>query len=249
MQRILILKADRVCGESLRDTAERLFPRAAVLLVTRIEFAAAILEAMPVDLLVAGLDLPDGDALDFIFSAAKSLRRAGCVLVVAGPPEPRVLELLRSWRVEGVFDTSDEDPAQLARALRTLAAGQPYWSAGLRADLDARTRRDQARGHVLSPAERVILAVIGDGCDDDAAAERLGRSASNIATTRRNIHRKLGLNHKGELVQYAAQHGFVRFTRTGVVRPGFEQQRAAYETKRRGRKSGAGAKGNSVAAA
>lgn len=246
MQRILILKADLIGGEALRAAAEHVFPQAAVVLVSRIARAHVVLEAMTFDLLVTGLDLPDGDALDFVFAAVKSLRRAARVLVVAGHPASRVLELLHGWGVEGVFDPSSEGPAKLERALRAIAAGRPYWSAGLREELEAKTRGDMARGHVLSPAELVVLAVIGDGCDSEAAAQRLGRSAASIETQRRNIHRKLGLRHKGELVQYAAQHGFVRFTRGGVVRPGFEPLRAAYQSSRRSRKRGSG---NRVAAA
>jgi len=250
MQRILILKADLVGGEMLRTAAERLFPKAAVILVNRLARAHVMLEALPFDLFVTGLDLPDGDALDFIFSAVRGLRRAARVLVVSQHHEPRVLALLRAWGVEGVFDPASEGPRKLDHALRTLAAGHPYWSAGLRERLDATLRGDRSCGRELSPAERVVLSAIGDGCDNQTAAERLGRSVRTIETQRNQIHRRLGLHHKGELVQYAVRNGFVRFTRGGVVRPGFEQERVAYATKRQRRKPGTTGEGSdSVAAA
>jgi hypothetical protein len=45
---------------------------------------------------------------------------------------------------------------------------------------------------------------------------------------RRGLHRKLGVQHRGELVRVAAQKGFVRFTPDGVERPGFALLTAAY---------------------
>ena len=53
------------------------------------------------------------------------------------------------------------------------------------------------------------------------AASKLGLSPATIGTVRRNLHRKLGIQHRGELVRIAAQNGFVRFTPAGIVRPGF----------------------------
>jgi DNA-binding NarL/FixJ family response regulator len=248
MQRVLILKADLVCGAALRDMAERVFPKAAVLLVSRIERAQAILEAMPFDLLVTGLDLPDGDALDFIFVAVKTLRRAARVLVVSQHHEQFVLETLARWHVEGVFDPASEGPHDLEKALRTLAAGHSYWSPGLTAQLESKARGGKTLHHILTAAEQAILGGIGDGSDDQTAVERLNRTATNIGDQRRTLHRKLGLHHKGELVQYAALHGFVRFARGRVVRPGFQQLLAAYALSS-GRKRGPKTRGDAAAAA
>lgn len=249
MQRILILKADLICAEALRDSAQRTFPHAAVVLVSRIERAEAVLNVMQFDLLVTGLDLPDGDALDFIFACAKSLRRARRVLVVTQHHEQRTLETLHAWRVEGVFDPSSEGEWHFAHALRAVADGKIYWSGRLRAHLDA----DAAGGNVLArrltTAELAVLARLGDGSDDNAAAKDLGRESATIQGVRRRLHRKLGLHHKGELVQHAARLGFVRFKREGVVRPGFEQLRAAYDAHRRPKRPAASKPDGSVAAA
>jgi hypothetical protein len=40
------------------------------------------------------------------------------------------------------------------------------------------------------------------------------------------------VQHRGELVRVAAQHGFIRFTSAGVVRPGFTMMRDAYLARR-----------------
>lgn len=249
LQRILILKADLVCGEALRATAERVFPMAAVLFVSRIERAQAILDTMTVDLLVTGLDLPDGDALDFIFVTVTTLRRAARGLVVSQHHGQHILETLRRWRVDGVFDPASEGPHGLEQALRVLGTGRSYWSARLLEGLERSQRRGQTLHRILTAAEQAILGGIGDGSDNHAAAVWLHRSAGIVEEQRRRLHRKLGLHYRGDLVQYAVKHGFVRFSRGGVVRPGFQQLLAAYEASSAKRKRGPRTRGNAAAAA
>jgi DNA-binding CsgD family transcriptional regulator len=85
-----------------------------------------------------------------------------------------------------------------------------------------------ARFRQLTAFEQVVLSVVGDGCDDIEAARRLSLSPATISTVRRGLHRKLHVQHRGELVRLAAQAGFVRFTPEGVERPGFGLLTAAY---------------------
>lgn len=247
MQRILILKADLICAEALRATAERLFPSAAVLLVSRIERAQAVLAVMDFDLLVTGLDLPDGDALDFIFTSAKTLRRARRVLVVTRRHEQQLLETLRAWQVDGVFDPASEGPRSFEHALRTVAGGRQYWTRRLLEHVNPPLYQGKALRRLLTPGEQAVLGVIGDGSDSGAAAPHLNLAVSTVETVRRSLHRKLKLHHKGELTRFAACNGFVRFGREGVVRPGFQQLLAAHAA-RRPRKKGTRASDSAAAA-
>lgn len=249
MQRILILKADLICAEALRAAAERLFPSAAIILVSRIERAQAVLDVMDFDLLVTGLDLPDGDALDFIFDRVKSLRRARRILVVTQHHGQHVLETLREWQVDGVFDPSSEGPRSFEHALRTVAGGRRYWSRRLTDHVAAAVANGRTFTHVLSPAEQAMLAHLGDGTDNKTASRELGREPDTIQTIRGSLHRKLKLHDKGELTRFAACNGFVRFKREGVVRPGYAKLRATYDAQSRARGSKRGRAGNSAAAA
>jgi DNA-binding CsgD family transcriptional regulator len=82
---------------------------------------------------------------------------------------------------------------------------------------------------MLSATEHLIFAVIGDGSDDQVAADQLNLRPSTIQSVRRELHRKLGIQHKGDLVRLAVLHGYVRFTAEGVQRPGFSSLFAAYQ--------------------
>ena len=66
--------------------------------------------------------------------------------------------------------------------------------------------------------------MIGDGADDVRASERLGISPYTVNTHRKAIMGKLGLHHKGELMLYALQQGYVRVTHAGVYHPGFQRR-------------------------
>jgi DNA-binding NarL/FixJ family response regulator len=112
--------------------------------------------------------------------------------------------------------------------MRSVAAGSRYWSPAVARRMRQVAAAPSALFRILTAFEQLVLSVIGDGCDDVEAARRLGLSPSTISTVRRGLHRKLGVQHRGELVRVAAQQGFVRFTPDGVERPGFALLSAAY---------------------
>lgn len=223
----VILKANRLYGDTLRQLTLRLFPFARVELTSSIAEASAVLDRESADLLLVGTQaLPDGDTLDFI-SERLARRPAPRVLVTAGHCENRVLAGLRSLSVHGVFDAATEEPREFLVALRSVAQGTPYWSATILERLRNFQAAPNSAFRVLTMTEQLVLSVIGDGSDDVVAARQLGLSPGTITSTRRNLHRKLGVQHRGELMRIAAQHGFVRFTCRGVERPGFNMLSAA----------------------
>lgn len=223
----VILKANRLYGDTLRQLTCRLFPLARVDLTSSIADASFLLTHRAVDLLLIGTQtLPDGDTLDFVSERLRQ-RPALRVLVIAGHCENRVLAGLRSLPIHGIFDAATEEPGEFMVALRAVAQGIPYWSSTILERLRTAQAAPNSAFRVLTPSEQRVLSVIGDGSDDVEAAQQLGLSPGTITSVRRNLHRKLGVQHRGELVRIAAQNGFVRFTCHGVERPGFNMLSAA----------------------
>jgi hypothetical protein len=58
----------------------------------------------------------------------------------------------------------------------------------------------------------------------NAPGERLGLSPHTVNTHRKAIMGKLGLHHKGQVMLYALQQGYVQVTPTGVCHPGFQRR-------------------------
>ena len=229
---VVVLKAARLYAEALRQYTLHVFPQARVFVAWSVDSAKSLLANEPVDLFVTGVGTNlESDVLDLIAQQAEP-SRARRVLVVTVRREYRVLAALRSLTIDGVFDSATERPGEFVTALRAIAKGERYWSQSVLEHMHRGGSASTALFRLLTTFEQVVLSVIGDGCDNNAAARALNLSPATVSTVRRELHRKLGVQHRGELVRVAAQHGFVRFTASGVVRPGFGIMCAAYEAKR-----------------
>jgi DNA-binding NarL/FixJ family response regulator len=244
---ILILKADRIYAEALKQYTLHVFPRARVLLACSIEAAHAILKSESIDIFVTGVGASmDSDVLDLLAKRSTGGIRARRVLVVTVRREYRVLAALRGISVDGVFDSAAERPSEYVNALRAIAKGGRYWSQSVLDHMHRVGSASTALFRLLTNFEQVVLSVIGDGCDNTVAARKLRLSPATVSTVRRELHRKLGVQHRGELIRLAAQHGFVRFTASGIVRPGFGIMCAAYHA-RRARRADSNSRGPGLA--
>jgi DNA-binding NarL/FixJ family response regulator len=230
---VLILKADRLYAEALRQYTLHVFPAARVLVAWSVESAKTLLAVEPVDLFVTGAGATlESDVLDLLAQQTSKPSRIQHVLVVTVRREYRVLAALRGLAIDGVFDSASEKPGEFVTALRAISSGGRYWSQSVLDHMHRLGSSSTALFRLLTVFEQVVLSVIGDGCDNTVAARTLKLSPATVSTVRRELHRKLGVQHRGELVRLAAQHGFVRFTASGVVRPGFGIMCAAYQARR-----------------
>lgn len=233
---ILILKADRLYAEFLRQHVGHAFPRVRTTIASSVAEARELLGRVAFDLFLTGVgEHTGGDALELVAQCKREPLRARRVVVLLDRHEYRVLAALRALPVDGVFDPAEDCAATLAAALPAVVRGSRYHSPGAAARLRQLAAAPGALFRILTDFEQVVLSVIGDGCDDLAAAGQLGLSPATISTVRRALHRKLGVQHRGELVRMAAQKGYVRFTPAGVERPGFGLLAAAYQPRHRAR--------------
>jgi DNA-binding NarL/FixJ family response regulator len=230
---VLILKADRLYAEALRQYTLHVFPEARVLVAFSVETARPIFTAEKVDVFVTGVGASlDSDVLDLIAERTTPAPREQRVLVVTVRREYHVLAALRGLAIDGVFDSATERPAEFVTALHAVSRGERYWSQSVVDHMHRIGSASTALFRLLTTFEQVVLSVIGDGCDNNVAARTLKLSPATVSTVRRELHRKLGVQHRGELVRLAAQHGFIRFTSAGVIRPGFSIMCAAYQARR-----------------
>lgn len=227
---VLILKADRLYAEALRRRTADAVPTARVTIATSVPDARTTLTSGKADLFISGLgDAQEGDVLELIAHCARLRGRTTRILVVALRWEYRTLAALRTLPVDGVFDALGESPEAFGAAVVATAQGARYWSPGVVHRLQQLAAKPTALFRLLTDFEQLALSVIGAGCDDAEAADLLRLSPSTISSVRRDLHRKLGVQHRGALVRIAAQTGFVRFTPEGVERPGFSLLAAAYQ--------------------
>ncbi|MGY4718859.1 response regulator [Naumannella cuiyingiana] len=114
------------------------------------------------------------------------------------------------------FCIKDDDPEELLRAVRTVAAGESLLSPSVTrrviATFAGRPSAPVARSPQLAELtdrEREVLGLIGEGCNNDEIAERLVISK---ATARTHVSRamiKLGARDRAQMVIIAYQAGLV----------------------------------------
>ena len=229
---VVILRSDRLYAELLRELTLRVFPRARIIITGTIEAAQGALATESADLFITGVGASvEGDVLDLLLHRAHQKSHPVPAIVATAGCEYRVLRALRTLSVEGVFDSATESTDAFLIALQTVAEGSRYWSQSILDQMQHEGSPSNALFRLLTSFEQIVLSVIGDGCDDAVAAQALGVSPATVSTVRRELHRKLHVQHRGELVRAAAQNGFVRFTASGVVRPGFDLLRVGYVRK------------------
>jgi DNA-binding NarL/FixJ family response regulator len=116
------------------------------------------------------------------------------------------------------FLIKDTKPSELLRAIRLVAAGDALLSPSVTqrvvrefANRPARRRRPNPQIETLTDREREIVALVGDGLNNDEIAERIRISP---ATARTHVSRamvKLGARDRAQLVVFAYQSGLVDF--------------------------------------
>jgi two-component system invasion response regulator UvrY len=106
----------------------------------------------------------------------------------------------------GGYVLKNATPAQLKEAVRKVAAGGRWFSAGLGVD-DGLDGCDPAE--VLSRRERQVLASIARGRKTGETADELGLSPKTVETYRRRLMQKLDIETVAGLVVYALKTGIV----------------------------------------
>ncbi len=216
------MEPDCLWAELLSAAVSRTWPKSPVMAVHSVKQADVAIRSGSFDMLIADVIAIDGDAVDAVVEWSFGGALADGVFVVTAHKEPVVLDALAGSPIRGVFDQTNESLPALDGACSALSQGGSYWSSTV-CDAILRTCRSQdSVFRKLTFTEQVVMGVIGDGRDDEAAATELGMSAKTVMTMRRNLHRKLGIQHKGDLVRFAISHGFVLMTPYGIVRPGLD---------------------------
>ncbi len=231
IRRIVTVHQDLVLLEILGSALETEFPNAVLEGAVSIQELRNKLTHEPADLLVVSASLPGEDA----FSALAALKQTYSqqrMLFVTTRCDYLIVQTLRSLGARGAIDTTTDDIDCFRQALRRVAAGQTYWSANLQPMLRGSSPSIAILRH-LTPMEMYLFAILGDGCSDGVAASMVDLSEQSVHSYRKRLHRKLGIQHKGDLVTRAFQYGLVRATPDGVERPGLELLRARCPASRR----------------
>ena len=216
--RIVVLKADRLYGDLICRQIIEYWRAAQVQVFQRGFDALDAIQSRTPDMFVTGVRIEDMDGLEHL---EPFIERELPILIVTTRRDARTLALLREIRYNGLFDVRAEGLTNLHTALQRVNDREIYVSPTFAPHLK---KPKNVTEDALTQKEEIVLSVIGDGSDDQHAAARLGISPHTVNTHRKSIMGKLGLHHKGQLMCYAVQNGYVRIAPDGVCRPGFQRR-------------------------
>lgn len=206
--RIVIAEQNRTYAESLSRACSDIIPHSQLEVHC---LAGKLLEDLhehPADIVLLGLIFEDMDAVEIL----RQINQQGLArhtMIISGRWEEHILLALRKARFNGAIDTTSEPIETVQQALRGMLEGNFYISTTLRPYLidelpDADGMRELTEGEIR------VLRVIGNGSDNQEAAELLGLSEATVQTHRRNIMRKLKVSTSAKLVHEAVRLGIVR---------------------------------------
>ncbi|MGA7704753.1 MAG: response regulator transcription factor [Solirubrobacteraceae bacterium] len=205
--RIVLADDHAAMRESLRVLLEGEADIEVIAETDSLEAMMGQLNARRPDVLVLDLGTSDrGSGIEALTRVHRQARNTN-IVVLTGSDDPAFASRALDNGAKGLVlkEMADSD---LPAAVRDASRGRRYVSPALAVKLGGeQTRRDQDK---LTPREREVLRLIALGHTSVEIAAKLGLSPRTIETHRARIHRKLALDTRAELVDYALRHELLR---------------------------------------
>ena len=178
--------------------------------------AVRLVRAEQPDVVLMDIRMPgtDGLAATREIAADERLAAVRVVILTTFDLDEYVFEALRAGATG--FLVKHTEPAELIRAVRTVAEGEALLSPGvtrrLIAEFAGRAKEPPASSRLdaLTAREREMVAVVAEGLSNDEIAERLFLSPATVKTHVNRAMTKLGARDRAQLVVLAYEAGLVR---------------------------------------
>lgn len=149
--------------------------------------------------LLVDLQLPDGTGIDLIQRLATELPDARAVVLTSFDDDAALAEALRAGAKAYLLKTVRG--AEIANVIRSVAAGRTL--------LDERTVTRRRGDHDdptvdLTPSERKVLELIGDGLSNREIGERLGVAEKTVKNHITALLAKMGLQRRTQAAAWVA---------------------------------------------
>ncbi len=171
--------------------------------------AVALAAALKPDVAVLDVSMPVMNGLD----AAQQMRAVSPatrpLLLTRHDEDAYVTAALRAG-VRG-YVLKSQAATDLVNAIRQVHRGGVYLSPGISGALaDAFQSRADRTGEPLSPRERQVVRLVGEGKATKEIAVAMGISIKTVESHRTRVMQKLGLHNVAGLVRYAIREGLIK---------------------------------------
>lgn len=175
--------------------------------------AIALVEQLAPDVVVMDLTMPELDGCE----ATRTIRNAGGptrVLVLTMHTEDDFLSPAMEAGASGYLLKTDAD-RELVPAIRAVAHGDLFIHAagnrmpGRQLSTTNVQRTNRARFERLTPREREVVRLVGQGYSAPEIGKRLLISPKTVDTYKQRIQEKLDFSHRSHYVQFALELGLL----------------------------------------
>ena len=171
--------------------------------------AMDIVRAGGVDVVVMDISMPGQSGVDTL-AAIKAREPGLAVLILSGFAEEHYATTLLRQGASGYLN-KDCDPEEIIKAIRTVARGRKYISAGvaerLADGLDG--SGDQPAHEQLSERELQVFLRLARGETIGHMADSMSLSVKTVSTYRTRVMEKMGLASNSDLTYYALKNGLI----------------------------------------
>ena len=175
--------------------------------------AVRLAKELEPDIVILDIGMPLLNGLEATAQIAVACPRTGVIILSMHTHESYILRALDAGAKGYLLkDHADED---LERAIRSVAAGKPFFSPSIAQALLEdyvklmRERHVQDSYDLLTPREREVLQLLAEGKSNKDVAAVLDLSPYTVETHRTNLMQKLRLHNTAEIVLYAVRKAII----------------------------------------
>lgn len=173
--------------------------------------ALRLVEALRPDVVLMDIAMPCLNGLEATARVTQGFPATRVIILSMNATEEYVLQALRAGATGYLL--KDAALAELDLALRAAGRGETYLSPPVSSQVVARYVRrvgsEEDPLDRLTPRQREVLQLIGEGHSTKAIARKLAISVKTVATHRTQVMEHLGIHDVAGLVRYAIRVGLV----------------------------------------
>ncbi|MGH3396781.1 MAG: response regulator transcription factor [Streptosporangiaceae bacterium] len=168
--------------------------------------ALARIPALAPDVAVLDVRLPDGDGVSVCRDIRSAMPQVACLMLTSFSGDDALFDAIMAGAAGYVM--KQIRGSDLVGAIRTVAAGGSLLDPGAAGQVMARMRDQAARADPLaglSPQERKILELIGEGLTNRQIGERMFLAEKTVKNYVSGLFSKLGMERRTQAAAYAAK--------------------------------------------
>jgi DNA-binding NarL/FixJ family response regulator len=168
--------------------------------------ALARIPALRPDVAVLDVRLPDGDGVSVCREVRSRMPGVACLMLTSFGDDDALFDAIMAGAAGYVL--KQIRGTDLVGAVRTVASGQSMLDAGAAGRVMARLRGGRGRPDPLAgltPQERRILELIGEGLTNRQIGERLFLAEKTVKNYVSGLFAKLGMERRTQAAAYAAR--------------------------------------------